>query len=56
MEDNLLKSGLRLPLNIGGNPDPGTTQLSRLRSAARRLADELPVVLDSGGSRRLNLR
>ncbi|MFC3673120.1 GIY-YIG nuclease family protein [Novosphingobium pokkalii] len=52
-EKKLLASGLPLPLNINGNPCAAFTgQLSALRSAAKRRAEALPLIGDSGGPRR----
>jgi hypothetical protein len=50
-ESKLLSSELRLPLNLAGNPglDVG---LREIRRAARRNADLLEIVVDSGGPRR----
>ena len=50
-EATVLSSGLRLPLNLAGNPtlDMG---LSEIRCAARRHADLLEIVVDNGGPRR----
>lgn len=52
-ELSILRSGLSLPLNVHGNPNQvmaGVVQSARSR--ARRRADELPIVVDSGGARR----
>jgi hypothetical protein len=52
-EHALLASGLPLPLNIEGNPCAAfTAPLSALRSAARRRAEGMPLIGDSGGPRR----
>lgn len=52
-EHALLMSGLPLPLNIEGNPcRASTAPLSALRSAAKRRAEALPLIGDSGGARR----
>lgn len=52
-EHLLLASGLPLPLNIDGNPCAAfTAPLSALRSAAKRRAETLPLIADSGGPRR----
>ena len=52
-EDQLLRSGLPLPLNIDGNPvQKFVATLKAARSAARRRAEELPQVYDNGGPRR----
>jgi hypothetical protein len=53
VERQVLGSGLALPLNIHGNPRAHLTKtLSAARSAAKRRANELPIVSDSGGPRR----
>jgi hypothetical protein len=53
LEAHLLASGLRLPLNLHGNPWlEAVAYLSAVRLKARQLADELPVILDSGGPRK----
>ncbi len=53
-EHAMLASGLPLPLNIDGNPCAAFTQpLSSLRSAARRRAEAMPLIGDSGGPRRV---
>lgn len=53
-EELMLASGLPLPLNIDSNPCAAfTAPLSALRSAARRRAEALPLIGDSGGSRRM---
>lgn len=53
LEDLLLASGLALPLNINGNPSlQFTSSLSAIRSAARRRAEGLELIADSGGPRR----
>ena len=52
-EHALLTSGLPLPLNIDGNPCAAfTVPLSSLRSAAKRKAEAMPLIGDSGGPRR----
>lgn len=52
-EHALLASGLALPLNIDGNPNAAyAAPLSALRSAAKRRAEALPLIGDSGGARR----
>jgi hypothetical protein len=52
-EAQLLSSGLRLPLNVDGNPCLEAVALVRaVRLKARRLADELEIVADSGGARK----
>lgn len=53
LEWQILSSGLVLPLNIDDNTRQDLRQvLSAARSAARRQADLLDVVVDSGGPRR----
>jgi hypothetical protein len=52
-EAQLLSSGLRLPLNVDGNPWLEAVALVRaVRLKARQLADELDIVADSGGPRK----
>lgn len=52
-EEMLLASGLPLPLNIKGNPCAAlTTPVKERRCAARRQAEALPPIGDSGGPRR----
>lgn len=52
-EDALLASGLPLPLDIKDNPCAVlTAPVSALRSAAKRRAEDLPLIGDSGGPRR----
>ncbi|SEH17161.1 hypothetical protein SAMN05428974_2070 [Sphingopyxis sp. YR583] len=52
-EQALLASGMPLPLNIDGNPCAALkAPLSNLRSAAKRRAEGLPLISDSGGPRR----
>jgi hypothetical protein len=54
VEREILASGIRLPLNIDGNPSrEDVTRLSEVRLRARRQADELTIVADSGGPRRI---
>jgi len=54
LESRLLSSGLRLPLNLHGNPwTEAVTYLSVVRLKARQLADDLSVILDSGGPRKV---
>ena len=54
VEREILASGIRLPLNIDGNPcREDVVALSEVRLKARRQADELMIVVDSGGSRRI---
>jgi len=53
IERQLLGSGLVLPLNIHGNSSGSTKTLSAVRSAAKRNADALPILPDSGGLRRV---
>ena len=51
-EEELLASGIPLPLNIDGNScDDFKRPLSVLRSAAKRTAMALPLIPDSGGNR-----
>jgi hypothetical protein len=53
VELGILRSGLPLPLNVRDNPDlPLTTIIQRARQEATRRANELPLVADSGGTRR----
>ena len=55
-ERDILASGVRLPLNIDGNPcAEDVTALSQVRLNARRRADELTIVVDNGGPRRISL-
>ncbi|TXI87185.1 MAG: hypothetical protein E6Q40_05340 [Cupriavidus sp.] len=52
-EHAILASGLPLPLNIDGNPSAALARpLSALRSAAKRRAEAMPLIRDSGGPRR----
>lgn len=54
-EDELaiLRSGLPLPLNIRDNASVAhTSVVTEARKAAMQIANELPVVADSGGGRR----
>jgi hypothetical protein len=54
IEKKLLSSGLNLPLNVDGNPSQDAVALiCSARLKARRLADELEIVSDNGGPRRL---
>jgi hypothetical protein len=54
LEKHLLSSSLRLPLNLDGNPwAEAVAMLSAVRSKARQLADELDIIADSGGLRKL---
>jgi hypothetical protein len=54
VEREILASGIRLPLNIDGNPRrEDVVALSEVRLKAQRQADELMIVVDSGGSRRM---
>jgi hypothetical protein len=53
LEREILASGLPLPLNIRDNPclaHTGVVQAAR--ASAMRAADALPIIVDSGGSRR----
>jgi hypothetical protein len=53
LETRLLSSGLRLPLNVDGNPWLEAVGLVRaIRHKARQLADELDIVTDNGGPRK----
>jgi hypothetical protein len=53
VEQIILASGVRLPLNIDGNPRlEDTMRLKKMRFEARRRAGDLPIVVDSGGPRR----
>lgn len=53
LEREILGSGLSLPLNIRDNPCQAHTDLVRAaRREARAAAVQLPIVSDSGGSRR----
>ena len=53
LESYLLSSGLRLPLNLEGNPwHEAVAIVSAARLKARREADQYEVVIDSGGPRR----
>lgn len=52
VEDEILRSGLSLPLNLAGNPAAHHVEyLSTLRRSARARANELPLILDNGGLR-----
>jgi hypothetical protein len=54
LEKHLLSSGLRLPLNVDGNPSQEAVAIvSAVRLKARQVADELDIIIDSGGPRRL---
>ena len=53
LEQEILASGLPLPLNIRDNPSLlHTAVVQAARAAAIRIADALPVIGDSGGPRR----
>jgi GIY-YIG catalytic domain len=53
LEAQLLSSGLRLPLNVEGNPWLEAVAVVRaVRLKARQLADELDIVADNGGPRK----
>ena len=53
VEAHLLTSGLRLPLNVDGNPcEEAVAALRAARFKARQLADQLDIIADSGGPRR----
>jgi hypothetical protein len=57
LETHVLASGLRLPLNVDGNPcQEVVTAVRTVRLRARQLADQLDVIADSGGPRRLPIR
>jgi hypothetical protein len=54
IEREILASGIPLPLNVRDNPCLAHTNILRAyRAAATRRADELPILSDSGGPRRL---
>jgi hypothetical protein len=54
VEREILASGIRLPLNIDGNRyREDVAMLSEVRRKARRRADELTIVVNSGGPRRI---
>jgi hypothetical protein len=53
LETQLLSSGLRLPLNVDGNPwAEGLAVVRAVRLKAKQLADALDIVMDNGGPRR----
>ena len=53
LEKQLLSSGLRLPLNLDGNPwVEAVAIVSAARLKARQVADKLEIVVDSGGPRK----
>ena len=53
LETHLLSSGLRLPLNLDGNPWQEAVAIVRaIRLKARQLADQLDIIIDSGGPRK----
>jgi hypothetical protein len=55
LELYLLSSGLRLPLNVDGNPWVEAVALVKaVRLKARQAADQLSVVIDSGGPRKVS--
>jgi hypothetical protein len=57
IEKKLLSSGLTLPLNVDGNPSQdAVARACAARLKARHLADELDVVSDNGGPRRLQTK
>jgi hypothetical protein len=57
VEQQILNSDLNLPLNVDGNPNPEAAALVKIaRLRARQLADELPIIPDSGGPRRMVAR
>jgi hypothetical protein len=52
VEREVLASSLSLPLNLSGRrASENAVAISAARSAARRKADALPTILDSGGPR-----
>ena len=52
LETHMLSSGPRLPLNLDNNPWAEAVALVKaVRLKARQLADELEIVVDSGGPR-----
>jgi hypothetical protein len=54
LEKHLLCSDLRLPLNVDGNSwQEAVAIVSAVRLKARQAADELDIIIDSGGPRRL---
>jgi hypothetical protein len=54
VERDILASCIPLPLNVRDNPCVAHTEVLRgARAAAMRRADELPILVDSGGPRRL---
>ncbi|MCW3797406.1 HIT domain-containing protein [Sphingomonas sp. BN140010] len=54
VEEEVLASGLPLPLNISGNPCAAHSEyLLPVRRSARLGADQLPVISDNGGPRRV---
>lgn len=53
LEKYLLSSDLRLPLNLDGNPwQQAVAIVSAMRLKARQLADQLDIIIDSGGPRK----
>lgn len=53
LENSLLSSDLRLPLNVDGNPwQEAVSIVKAIRLKARQLADQLDVISDNGGPRR----
>jgi hypothetical protein len=53
LEAYLLQSGLRLPLNLDGNPWlEAVVTVRTVRRNARQLADQLDIIFDSGGPRK----
>jgi hypothetical protein len=53
-EGAILRSGLSLPLNVRDNPNADQVRfVQAARRDAVRRADELPVIADSDGQRRL---
>src|SRR5262245_25158242 len=50
LEKHLLSSDLRLPLNLDSNPWQEAVAIVRtIRSKAQQLADQLDIIIDSGG-------
>jgi hypothetical protein len=54
VETHLLASGLRLPLNVDGNPcQDAVSAVRKARLTARQLANQLDIIADNGGPRRV---
>jgi hypothetical protein len=52
-EQDLLSSDLRLPLNLDGNPwQEAVAIVSAIRFKPRQLANQLDIIIDSGGPRK----